>query len=152
MRIRVLAPLFVALVAALAIAVTAGAGGRATTATSPGPTLTAHKTQYGKILFDGHSRALYLFTRDKGRSSSCYGGCAKAWPPFIVTHKPRAIAGVKSSLIGTTRRKNGKLQVTYAGHPLYFYEGDSKGKAKCQGVDNFGGLWLVVAPSWKAVR
>ena len=85
-------------------------------------------------------------------NGSCYGSCAKAWPPYIVSHKPRAGAGVRAGLIGTTRRKDGKLQVTYGGHPLYFYSGDPKGQAKCQKVTNSGGIWLVVAANGKAVR
>jgi predicted lipoprotein with Yx(FWY)xxD motif len=117
-----------------------------------GPALTLHKTPYGKVLFDGRSRALYVFGRDKGRSSTCYGSCATTWPPYIVTSKPRAGTGVRASLIGTTKRKNGKLQVTYGGHPLYRYQADPKGQAKCQKVTTFGGIWLVVAPSGKAVR
>src|SRR4051812_7504540 len=76
-------------------------------AMTQGPALTLHKTKYGKVLFDGNSRALYLFGRDKSRSSTCYGSCAKAWPPFVVSSKPHAGAGVHASLIGTTRRKDG---------------------------------------------
>jgi predicted lipoprotein with Yx(FWY)xxD motif len=136
-----------ALVLAVAALTVATAG-----AMTAGPALTLHKTPYGKVLFDGKSRALYLFGRDKTTKSTCYGSCAKAWPPYIVTHKPRAGAGVKSSLIGTTRRKDGRLQVTYGGHPLYRYRDDPKGQVKCQRVTNEGGIWLVVAPSGKAVR
>lgn len=121
-------------------------------AMTEGPALTLKKTPYGKVLFDGKSRGLYLFGRDKTSKSTCYGSCATAWPPYIVTHKPRAGVGVKASLIGTTRRKGGKLQVTYGGHPLYRYAGDPKGQVKCQGVNNSGGVWLVVASSGKAVR
>ena len=138
-----------ALVVALAISAVATGAGHATT---KGPALTLHKTPYGKVLFDGHSRALYLFGRDKSKSSTCYGACAKAWPPYIVSAKPRAGAGVRAGLIGTTRRKNGKLQVTYNGHPLYRYSADPKGQAKCQKVVNSGGIWLVVAANGKAVR
>jgi predicted lipoprotein with Yx(FWY)xxD motif len=121
-------------------------------ASAAGPALTLHKTPYGKVVFDGNDRALYLFGRDKSKSSTCYGSCAKAWPPYVVSAKPRAGAGVRSGLIGTTRRKDGKLQVTYGGHPLYRYSGDPKGQAKCQKVTNSGGIWLVVAPNGKAVR
>ena len=149
---KVFAALVTALVAALAVTAIAAAGERSTTVATSGPALTVQKTRYGKVLFDGHSRALYLFGRDKHKSSSCYGSCAKAWPPFIVGSKPRAGSGVRASLIGTTRRKDGKLQVTYGGHPLYRYQGDPKGQAKCQRVTNSGGIWLVVSPNGKAVR
>jgi predicted lipoprotein with Yx(FWY)xxD motif len=151
MRNRVTAALALALIAAPAGATLATAG-TTTKSMTAGPALTVHKTTYGKILFDGHSRALYLFGRDKSNKSTCYGSCAKAWPPFIVRTKPRAAAGVRAGLIGTTRRNDGKLQVTYGGHPLYFYEGDPKGQAKCQKVTNSGGIWLVVSPSGRAVR
>src|SRR5438128_2385211 len=139
---KTLVVLAAALVAALAISAVALGAGRAMT---EGSALVLKKTPYGKVVFDGHSKALYLFGRDKGGKSSCYGSCAKAWPPYIVSHKPRAGAGVRAGLIGTTRRKDGKLQVTYGGHPLYFYSGDPKGQAKCQKVTNSGGIWLVVA-------
>lgn len=138
-------------VAVIALAISAVALG-ARDASAAGPALTLHETPYGKVLFDGNSRALYLFGRDKGTSSTCYGGCAKSWPPYVVSAKPRAGAGVRAGLIGTTRRKDGKLQVTYAGHPLYRYQADPKGQAKCQKVTNSGGIWLVVAPNGKAVR
>jgi predicted lipoprotein with Yx(FWY)xxD motif len=111
-----------------------------------------HKTKYGRAIFDGRSRALYLFGRDRSPKSTCYGSCAKAWPPFLTKGAPKAGAGVRNSLIGTTRRKDGRRQVTYGGHPLYYYEGDRKGQAKCQGVNNAGGIWLVVSPAGKAIR
>src|SRR5207245_1065452 len=103
-------------------------------------------------LFDGRGFVLYAFTRDRGRSS-CSGACAKAWPPYLVTGRARAEAGVKSSLLGTTRRPDGKVQVTYAGRPLYYYVGDRKpGQILCQNVNEFGGLWLVVRPNGRLVR
>jgi predicted lipoprotein with Yx(FWY)xxD motif len=149
MRKHVLTTVMAALLVGLGVAAIAQAGERAMT---EGPALTLHKTPYGRVVFDGHSRALYLFGRDKHRSSTCYGSCASTWPPFIVRGKPRAGAGVRAGLIGTTRRRDGKLQVTYGGHPLYYYKGDPKGQAKCQGVRNAGGIWLVVGPNGKAVR
>ena len=96
---------------------------------------------------------LYLFARDRGGRSSCSGACAKAWPPFLTKGAPRALSGVNAKVLGTTRRGNGTLQVTYAKHPLYYFKEDTKpGQIKCQNVSNFGGLWLVVAPSGKPVR
>ena len=116
-------------------------------------TLTAHSSRYGKILFDSRGRVLYLFARDRGGRSSCYGACAKAWPPFLTKGAPKALAGVSAKLLGTTQRSNGTLQVTYAKHPLYYFSEDTKpGQIKCQNVSNFGGLWLVVTPSGRAVR
>ncbi len=136
-----------AVTAAVAGAATSQAAGRAQAAT-----VTAHTSRYGTVLFDGGNRALYLFGRDRGGRSSCSGACAKAWPPFLTSGAPKAGAGVRAALLGTTRRADGTLQVTYAGHPLYFYEADKPGQIKCQGASNFGGLWLVVTPGGKAVR
>src|SRR5437899_12773233 len=74
-------------------------------------TVTVRSSAYGRILFDGRGFVLYAFTRDRGRSA-CSGACAKAWPPYLVTGRARAEAGVKSSLLGTTRRADGKVPVT----------------------------------------
>jgi predicted lipoprotein with Yx(FWY)xxD motif len=115
-------------------------------------TLRAHSSRFGRVLFDGRGRVLYLFTHDRRGRSRCSGACAKAWPPFLTKGAPRALPGVNRKLLGTTRRAGGTLQVTYAGHPLYYYEGDKRGQIKCQGASSFGGLWLVVKPSGKPVR
>jgi predicted lipoprotein with Yx(FWY)xxD motif len=116
-------------------------------------TLTAHSSRFGQVLFDGKGFILYAFTKDPRGRSACYGACAAAWPPYLVPSGPRAGAGVKSKLLGTTRRKDGKLQVTYAGRPLYYYVGDrSPYEIRCQNVDEFGGLWLVQRPSGTLVR
>jgi predicted lipoprotein with Yx(FWY)xxD motif len=148
--------------ALLAAFTVAGAGAavaatQATVAHSAGATraatLTAHSSSYGKILFDGRGRVLYLFARDRGGRSSCSRACAKAWPPFLTKGAPRTLSGVNAKLLGTIRRGDGTLQVTYAKHPLYYFKEDTKpGQIKCQNVSNFGGLWLVVAPSGKPVR
>jgi predicted lipoprotein with Yx(FWY)xxD motif len=111
------------------------------------------KSRYGRMLFDEKGRALYLFTRDRTSTSGCYGDCASAWPPFLTKGKPQARGAVKASLLGTTKRRDGKSQVTYHGHPLYYYEGDREpGQVLCQDVVEFGGTWLVVSPSGRAIR
>jgi predicted lipoprotein with Yx(FWY)xxD motif len=116
-------------------------------------TLTLRKTRYGRILFDGRGRVLYGFTRDRRNGPSrCYGGCARAWPVYFAKATMRAGAGVKQSLIGTTRRRDGRRQVTYNGWPLYYYAHEGPGEVKCQNVDEFGGLWLVVRPNGTLVR
>ena len=115
-------------------------------------TLTAHSSRFGQILFDGKRFVLYAFTKDPHGRSACYGACAAAWPPYLV-RSARAGAGVKSRLLGTTRRRDGKLQATYAGRPLYYYVGDrSPNEIRCQNVDEFGGLWLVARPNGTLVR
>jgi predicted lipoprotein with Yx(FWY)xxD motif len=118
-----------------------------------GGTLTSHSSRFGHVLFDGKSFALYAFTKDPRGKSVCSGACAKAWPPYIVKTAPRAAVGARKALLGTTRRADGRLQVTYAGKPLYYYVGDrSPGQILCQNVSEFGGLWLVVRPNGTLVR
>jgi predicted lipoprotein with Yx(FWY)xxD motif len=125
----------------------------ATAAKIHGPQLELTDSDYGRILASGHRRALYLFTADHGKRSSCSGDCATAWPPYIVKRKPVAAAGVSAGLIGTTRRGDGRLQATYAGHPVYFYEGDSQpGQVLCQAVNEFGGYWYVLRSNGRPVR
>src|ERR671934_1769208 len=134
-----------ALAALLATSLMAVASSAASSTTAA--TVSAHSSRYGRILFDGRGRVLYLFARDRGGRSTCYGACAKAWPPFLTKGSPTALAGVNSKLLGTTKRTDGTLQVTYAKHPLYYFFEDTKpGQIKCQNVSNFGGLWLVAAP------
>jgi predicted lipoprotein with Yx(FWY)xxD motif len=116
-------------------------------------TLTVRSTRFGRVLFDGRGRVLYGFTRDRrGGPSRCYGECAAAWPVYFAKGTTSAGAGVAKSLIGTTRRRDGRRQVTYNGWPLYFYAHEGPGEVRCQNVDEFGGLWLVVRPNGKLVR
>jgi len=117
------------------------------------PTLTARSSRYGKALFDGRGFVLYAFTRDRGRSA-CYGDCAKAWPPYFAPKGTLKVGGgLKRSLLGTVKRRNGRRQVTYAGRPLYYYVGDrSPGQILCQNVVEYGGRWLLVRPSGKLLR
>jgi predicted lipoprotein with Yx(FWY)xxD motif len=127
--------------------------GTATAATDAAATLTIRDSKYGRILFDGSNRALYAFTGDRrGQPSRCYGACAVAWPPYIVSGSLRAGAGTQRSLFGTTRRRDGKRQLTYHGWPLYYYVHDPVGEVLCQNVSEFGGLWLVVRGSGQLVR
>jgi predicted lipoprotein with Yx(FWY)xxD motif len=113
----------------------------------------AHPSKYGRVLFDGRGFALYAFTRDPRGRSACAGACARKWPPYIVSGRPSAGFGAKVSLLGATRRPDGRLQATYAGRPLYYYVNDKKpGQILCQGVSLFGGLWLVVRPNGRPVR
>lgn len=117
------------------------------------PALKVRNTRYGRVLFDAKDRVLYGFTRDKrGGKSTCYGACAAAWPVYFTRSTVKALSGVKQSLIGTVRRRNGRLQVTYNGWPLYYYAHEGPREVKCQNVDQFGGLWLVVKPNGRLVR
>jgi predicted lipoprotein with Yx(FWY)xxD motif len=116
-----------------------------------GTTVKVVPSQYGPVVADGRGEAFYLFAGEKSSRSRCYGACADRWPPVLANGKPRAGPGGHSRLLGTTRRTDGKVQLTYAGHPMYYYAGDAPGRILCQGVTEFGGLWLVVRPSGKAV-
>jgi predicted lipoprotein with Yx(FWY)xxD motif len=125
----------------------------AAAARTGGPKLRIIDSDYGRILSSGRGRALYLFTADHGKGSDCTGDCATAWPPYLVKRKPAAGPGAKPGLIGTTRRSDGKLQATYRGHPVYFYEGDDEpGEVLCQAVNEFGGYWYVLRGNGRAVR
>jgi predicted lipoprotein with Yx(FWY)xxD motif len=116
-----------------------------------GPIVKVVSSQYGPVVADGRGEALYLFASERSSRSKCYGACTQRWPPVLVNGTPRAGVGAHSRLLGTTRRTDGKAQLTYAGHPLYYYAGDAPGRILCQGVDEFGGLWLVVRRSGKPV-
>ena len=117
----------------------------------PGPLVKLRDSEYGRVLFSGKDQAIYLFTSDACRRSRCYGDCAKAWPPFYAKGRPRAGRGVKQSLLGTTKRRDGRRQITYRGHPLYFYEEPPR-QILCQNVVEFGGTWLVLTADGRAVR
>jgi predicted lipoprotein with Yx(FWY)xxD motif len=156
-RITLLAGAAAAAVIAL---VAAGCGGGGATA-SPAPpkstsgratTVSAATTGLGKILVDSKGRTLYLFKKDSGAKSTCYGACASAWPPLRANGKPTVGSGANASMVGTTARSDGKQQVIYNGHPLYLYAGDEKaGDARGQGVTAFGGGWYVLAPAGNQV-
>jgi len=102
----------------------------------------------GQILVDSHGRTLYLFAKDKKGKSTCYGLCAGYWPALTTKGKPKAIRGVRKALLGTTRRKDGRMQVTYRGHPLYRFSGDTgAGQTSGEGLTDFGGGWWAVSPT-----
>jgi predicted lipoprotein with Yx(FWY)xxD motif len=104
--------------------------------------------ELGKVIVDSDGFTLYDFHKDKGTTSSCYGGCASVWPPLTTGSAPKAAGGVSASKLGTTTRKDGTTQVTFAGHPLYTYVEDSKpGEANGNDVDLFGAEWYALTPS-----
>jgi predicted lipoprotein with Yx(FWY)xxD motif len=120
---------------------------------SAAPTLSVKSSSFGRVLFDGRGYVLYAFTRDANGRSACYGACAKAWPVYYAKGILRAGTGVKRSLLGTAKRRDGRRQITYAGRPLYYYVGDTRpGQILCQNVAEFGGTWLIVRPSGRLVR
>ncbi len=129
-------------IATASIVLTLVAAGAAFAAAQSGTKVTLHATHLGKVLAMSTGRTLYLYTPDGHNKSNCTGSCLTYWPPLMTTGKPIAATGVKQALLGTTRRSNGKLQVTYNGHPLYHYTGDSgAGQTYGEGTD---GTWYVV--------
>ncbi len=118
--------------------------------TAKGTRVKVVSSDYGRVIADGKGEAFYLFDKEGSKKPRCYGACASVWPPVLTKGKPAAGSGAEQSLLGTTKRANGKLQVTYAGHPLYYYVDDSPGTILCHDVAEFGGLWLVVKPDGQA--
>jgi predicted lipoprotein with Yx(FWY)xxD motif len=120
---------------------------------SKGARVALGKTTLGRVLVDARGRTLYLFAKDKGGRSACYGACATYWPPLVSTAKPQAASGVRASSLALTKRTDGKRQVTYAGHPLYTFSLDTRaGQTSGQGLTDFGGSWNAVAASGRAVK
>ena len=109
-------------------------------------TVSTRQTKLGRILVDANGRTLYLFEKDKAASSSCNGACTSIWPP-LTAGKAKAGTRVTAADLGTTKRSDGKTEITYGGHPLYTYAGDQKpGDVAGQGLDQFGAEWYVLAP------
>jgi predicted lipoprotein with Yx(FWY)xxD motif len=137
----------------------AGAGGgggggaekQASGAAGSGSIVEVTDSEFGKILIDSDGRTLYSFDKESTDRPECFGACAEAWPPFYTKGEPQAGKGVKQDLLGTTDHE-GKDLVTYDGHPLYYYVNEGPNQVLCQGVEEFGGLWLVVAPSGEVIQ
>jgi predicted lipoprotein with Yx(FWY)xxD motif len=112
--------------------------------------MVASSPHYGNVLYDKDHFVLYVFSADHGSASTCYGACSSAhggWPPLLTKEVPHGVMGLNSGLLGTTKRKDGSLQVTYAGHPLYYWSGDTAHSISCQHVNLHGGFWYVVNPN-----
>ena len=118
--------------------------------TATGVTITTAGSDFGEVLFDVTGQAIYLFDKETTGVPDCYGDCAVAWPPVLTEGSPVAGAGTMTDLLGTTPRTDGSTQVTYAGHPLYYYAHEGKNVVTCHNVSEFGGLWLVVTPTGQA--
>jgi len=153
-RIVLAAALAIALAAAgvaAAAAVTRQSSQSLAASRASGGSVTLHKTKLGNVLATSSGRTLYLFMVDKKGRSACYGRCATYWPPLMQKGKLRAGSGVEAKLLGTTKRKNGKRQVTYRGHPLYLFKLDKRaGQTAGQGQKFFGGRWYTVSAAGKA--
>jgi predicted lipoprotein with Yx(FWY)xxD motif len=137
-----------ALVAVLATGATAGLAAGATGPSSPAK-VSVRKTKLGKILVNGKGVTLYLFMKDKKGKSACSGACARAWRPLLTKGRPKASGGASAAKLGTTRRSDGTLQVTYNRHPLYTFVQDrgKPGSTTGEGSKAFGAEWYVLAAS-----
>ena len=125
----------------------------AATGTGGAPLDITANPKLGKILVDPNGRTLYDFVIDKGTMSVCYGACASLWPPYLTKAKPVAGPGVSAALIGTTKRKDGSTEVTYAGHPLYYYAPDqARGQITGQALNQFGAPWYALAPTGREIH
>ena len=107
-------------------------------------------SEYGPMLFDERGQAIYLFDKETSETAECYGDCAADWPPVLTDGPPEAGGEAGAGLLGTTERDDGSVQVTYNGHPLYFYADEGPGQVLCHDVDHYGGTWLVVTPEGDA--
>jgi len=146
--------LLIAAAASFAIVLaTTGSINPASGSSSAGAKISVAGSRLGRILVDARGRTLYLFEKDKGRSSTCYGACASYWPPMTTIGRPRAGVGVNAALLGTTKRRDRKVEVTYAGHPLYYFAGDMKrGDTNGQGLNQFGAGWYVLSPAGRKIE
>lgn len=150
----------VGLAAAAALSVTAAnltgdvAAASTSSTTTPGVTLTTERSPAGPIIVTGRGYTLYDYAPDTRDHSHCITDlCVTLWPPLVVQGQPTVGKGLSARLVGTTRRSNGTLQVTYGGHPLYTWKGDTKpGMVTGQALLNAGGYWYVVSPSGKQIK
>ena len=112
-----------------------------------GVVITTGESKFGTMLFDNKGQAIYIWELEESTKAECYNECAKAWPPVLTDGAPRATGSVSNELLGTTQRTDGGTQVTYNGHPLYYYAHEKAGEVKCHNVSTHGGLWWVIQPS-----
>ena len=127
-----------------------GYGGGGGSSSASAVTLKATSSPLGTILVDQDGKTLYLFEADSKNKSNCSGGCLNLWPPVMASGKATAGSGVTAGMIETA---TGSSQVTYAGHPLYWFSGDTKaGDTNGEGLDDFGGEWYAISPAGKPVE
>lgn len=117
-----------------------------------GTVIQVGSSKYGEMLFSGSNQAIYIWQLEESTTPECYGDCAKAWPPVLTTGTPVASTGVNAQLLGTTKRTDGTTQITYNGHPLYYYAHEAPGEVECHNIKTHGGLWWVIQPSGVRAR
>jgi predicted lipoprotein with Yx(FWY)xxD motif len=144
--------LLVGVAVVIALAATTAVALGATRA-GTGAKVAVANTGLGRVLVDGRGRTLYLFAKDRNGKSACAGKCVAFWPPLITSGKPVAVGGAKASLLGTTRRPDGRLQVTYNRHPLYTFVKDTrKGQTNGEELDVFGAEWYALSAAGAKVE
>ena len=142
----------VMLAAALGVVGFLAAGSIARSATRSSATVSLRKTPLGMVLVAANGHTIYLFGKDRNDKSACSASCAQFWPPLLSRGKPTAGPGVHASLLGTTKRSNGSVQVTYNKHPLYTYVLDKQaGQTKGEGISAFGAKWYALSAKGTAI-
>jgi predicted lipoprotein with Yx(FWY)xxD motif len=153
-RIRFPLVAIVVLVAAVVavVAATTGASTTKSSASTAAAAISTRQTSLGQTLVDGNGRTLYLFEGDKRNLSTLSAAGQAVWPPFTATTTPQGLNGAQAARIGMIARAGGAAQITYNGHPLYYFVGDSTpGQTRGQGLNEFGALWYILAASGNAV-
>jgi predicted lipoprotein with Yx(FWY)xxD motif len=112
-----------------------------------GVVITTGDSEFGTMLFNDKGQAIYIWELEESTTAECYKDCAEVWPPVLTDGAPHAEGGVSKELLGTTERTDGSTQVTYNGHPLYYYAHEGVGEVKCHNISTHGGLWWVIQPS-----
>jgi predicted lipoprotein with Yx(FWY)xxD motif len=144
-------PLHAVVVGAIGLALIAAGCGEAIPSSNGGP---ATLTLDGKYLVDGRGQSVYLFAKDEEGESYCNGACAAVWPPLETSTAPQAGSGIQDAALGTIKRSDGDTQVTYHGHPLYYYAADAStpDKTKGESLDQFGAEWYLVGSHGQPVE
>ena len=143
---------FVVAAAVMALLLVGAGAAFASSPPTRGATVATGPSGLGRILVDGRGRTLYLFEKDKRAQSECSGVCIAYWPPLLAKGKWIGINGVKQSLLASIRRADGSRQLTYAGHPLYLFSGDTKrGQTNGEGLTDFGAGWYALNAAGKKI-
>ncbi len=112
-----------------------------------GTTITTAASDYGQVLWGQDRQVVYIWEKEPSSTAECYGDCAEAWPPVLTKGDPVAAGEIDAGLLGTTERRDGSTQITYNGHPLYYYAHEGPGEVKCHNVATHGGRWWVITPA-----
>jgi|SRR5579884_206351 len=148
-------PLYAVVIGAIGVALVAAGCGGAVPSSDGGPaTVKLSSSPHGRFLVDGKGHTLYLFEKDDGGESYCNGACASVWPPLETSVSPKATGGVDAAGLGTFTRDDGDRQVTYHGHPLYYYAADAStpGRTRGEDVNQFGSSWYLVDAGGKPIE